>query len=132
MCSDLGIGVDVHVHRITNLWGWHKTSNPEATRACLESWLPRDKWHAINHLLVGLGQMVCLPIGRRCDQCDLATQGLCPSAVVPSAKTIKSRVKREIVLQNDDEEYVDVKEEPEVAMTRRVRTREIKIEAADE
>ena len=20
-----GIGVDVHVHRITNLWGWHKT-----------------------------------------------------------------------------------------------------------
>jgi endonuclease-3 len=41
---DEGIGVDVHVHRITNLWGWHKTSKPEETRAALESWLPRDKW----------------------------------------------------------------------------------------
>jgi endonuclease III len=23
----VGIGVDVHVHRITNLWGWNKTRN---------------------------------------------------------------------------------------------------------
>ena len=29
-----GIGVDVHVHRITNRLGWHKppTKNPEQTR----------------------------------------------------------------------------------------------------
>ena len=29
-----GIGVDVHVHRITNRLGWHKppTKNPEETR----------------------------------------------------------------------------------------------------
>lgn len=33
-----GIGVDVHVHRITNLWGWHKTKAPEETRASLEAW----------------------------------------------------------------------------------------------
>ncbi|KAJ4306239.1 alpha,alpha-trehalase nth1 [Collariella sp. IMI 366227] len=38
-----GIGVDVHVHRITNLWGWHNppTKNPEETRKALEAWLPR-------------------------------------------------------------------------------------------
>ncbi|KAK3062821.1 alpha,alpha-trehalase nth1, partial [Teratosphaeriaceae sp. CCFEE 6253] len=53
---DEGIGVDVHVHRITNLWGWHKTSTPEQTRTELEAWLPRERWHAINHLLVGFGQ----------------------------------------------------------------------------
>lgn len=52
---DEGIGVDVHVHRITNLWGWHKTNTPEETRASLESWLPKEKWHDINHLLVGFG-----------------------------------------------------------------------------
>lgn len=45
---DEGIGVDVHVHRITNLWGWHKTNQPEETRASLETWLPKDKWHEIN------------------------------------------------------------------------------------
>jgi len=89
---DEGIGVDVHVHRITNLWGWHKTQHPEQTRAALESWLPRDKWHDINNLLVGFGQTICLPVGRKCGDCKLAARGLCPSAVVRAHKT---RTKRE-------------------------------------
>ncbi|POR33063.1 Endonuclease III [Tolypocladium paradoxum] len=75
-----GIGVDVHVHRITNLWGWNKTKNPEETRLALQSWLPHDKWREINSLLVGLGQAVCLPVGRRCGDCDLGLQGLCKAA----------------------------------------------------
>ncbi|KAF4962870.1 hypothetical protein FSARC_9067 [Fusarium sarcochroum] len=75
-----GIGVDVHVHRITNLWGWHKTKNPEETRAALQSWLPQDRWHEINHLLVGLGQSICLPVGRKCGECDLGLDGLCKAA----------------------------------------------------
>lgn len=87
-----GIGVDVHVHRITNLWGWQKTTTPEATRIALESWLPKDKWHEINKLLVGLGQTVCLPVGRRCGECDLAGTGLCKSEV----KGWKPKVKKEV------------------------------------
>ncbi|KAF1965179.1 DNA glycosylase [Bimuria novae-zelandiae CBS 107.79] len=86
---DEGIGVDVHVHRITNLWGWHKTTKPEETRAALESWLPKEKWHDINNLLVGFGQTICLPVGRRCGDCKLAERGLCPSAVVGKKTTIK-------------------------------------------
>jgi endonuclease III len=78
---DDGIGVDVHVHRITNLWGWHTTKNPEETRMWLEGWLPKDKWHEINKLLVGLGQLVCLPVGRRCGECDLQGTGLCKAEV---------------------------------------------------
>lgn len=74
-----GIGVDVHVHRITNLWGWNHTRNPEETREALQSWLPREKWHEINKLLVGLGQTVCLPVGRRCGECALAGKALCKS-----------------------------------------------------
>jgi len=77
----LGIGVDVHVHRITNLWGWHKTKTPEETRLALQSWLPKDKWHEINKLLVGLGQTVCLPVKRRCGECYLAGTKLCKSEV---------------------------------------------------
>lgn len=90
-----GIGVDVHVHRITNLWGWHATSTPEETRRALEAWLPRDLWHEINHLLVGLGQTVCLPVGRRCGECVLGTKGLCPSAVEGSPRK-KRKVKTEV------------------------------------
>ena len=81
-----GIGVDVHVHRITNLWGWHQTKNPEESRVALESWLPREKWHEINKLLVGLGQTVCLPVGRKCGECDLAGTKLCKSEVKTSTK----------------------------------------------
>ncbi|KAK4896144.1 alpha,alpha-trehalase nth1 [Elasticomyces elasticus] len=95
-----GIGVDVHVHRITNLWGWHKTSTPEQTRAELEAWLPREKWHDINHLLVGFGQTICLPIGRRCGECDLAQEKLCPSAV--EGGPAKRRVKKEVVVKVEE------------------------------
>ncbi|EAW11743.1 endonuclease III domain-containing protein [Aspergillus clavatus NRRL 1] len=97
--KDEGIGVDVHVHRITNLWGWHKTKTPEETRMALESWLPREKWHEINKLLVGLGQTVCLPVGRRCGECDLAGTKLCKSEVrgLLSRKNASIKTKDETV-----------------------------------
>jgi endonuclease III len=101
---DEGIGVDVHVHRITNLWGWHKTKNPEETRMWLEGWLPKDRWHEINKMLVGLGQTVCLPIGRRCGECDLAGTGLCKAEIrgwkasVKKVKTekVEGQIKEEV------------------------------------
>jgi endonuclease-3 len=92
-----GIGVDVHVHRITNLWGWHNTKNPEETRMALESWLPKDKWHEINKLLVGLGQTVCLPVGRRCAECDLAGKGLCKSEI----KGQVLKLKKHAIVKNE-------------------------------
>ena len=64
VCFDkiVGISVDTHVHRISNQLGWTgggaPTKNPEATRAALESWMPRDVWGDVNLLLVGLGQEV--------------------------------------------------------------------------
>merc|ERR1712093_745209 len=68
---------DVHVHRITNLWGWHKTKGPEESRLALQAWLPKELWHEINWALVGLGQTVCLPVGRKCGECELGLRGLC-------------------------------------------------------
>ncbi|AEO56056.1 hypothetical protein MYCTH_2300528 [Thermothelomyces thermophilus ATCC 42464] len=92
-----GIGVDVHVHRITNLWGWQRppTRGPEDTRRALESWLPRDRWKEINWLLVGFGQTVCLPVGRRCGDCELGLRGLCKSA--DRAKVLEGRKRRAAV-----------------------------------
>lgn len=107
-----GIGVDVHVHRITNLWGWHKTQTPEETRASLESWLPKEKWHDINHLLVGFGQTWCPPVGRKCDECFLAAKGLCPSALV--GQKSKTKVKKQEVSVKDEEGERPVKNEVDV------------------
>jgi len=93
---NLGIGVDVHVHRITNRLGWHRrpTKNPEETRLNLQSWLPTELHPDINHTLVGFGQMICLPVGPRCDLCDLSAQGLCPSA----QKVVSSKGRKAVVL----------------------------------
>ncbi|KAF8589721.1 DNA glycosylase [Ramaria rubella] len=79
---NVGIGVDVHVHRITNRLGWHKpsTKEPEQTRLNLQSWLPTDLHSEINPLLVGFGQTICLPVGPRCNACTLSVKNLCPSA----------------------------------------------------
>ena len=78
----------------------------------LEAWLPREKWHKINHLLVGFGQTICLPVGRRCGECDLATVELCPSAVsVGKMKEMEKRkrkreVKREVVVVEEKTDHV--------------------------
>ncbi|OHE91377.1 HhH-GPD superfamily base excision DNA repair protein [Colletotrichum orchidophilum] len=97
-----GIGVDVHVHRITNLWGWHKTTQPEATRHALQSWLPKDKWREINWLLVGFGQTVCLPVGRKCGNCELGLGGLCKAA--ERKKVNEGRKARQVKVEVKEEE----------------------------
>lgn len=96
-----GIGVDVHVHRITNLWGWNKTKGPEETRLALQAWLPRELWHEINWLLVGFGQSICLPVGRKCGDCELGLKGLCKAA--ERSKVNIGRKTREEKIKLDDE-----------------------------
>ncbi|XP_030377064.1 endonuclease III-like protein 1 isoform X1 [Scaptodrosophila lebanonensis] len=73
-----GIGVDVHVHRISNRLGWSKSKEPEQTRATLESWLPRELWSEVNHLFVGFGQTICTPVRPNCTNC--LNIDICPSA----------------------------------------------------
>ncbi|BGP37896.1 alpha,alpha-trehalase nth1 [Rhodotorula kratochvilovae] len=99
--QNLGIGVDTHVHRITQRLRWHKKEpkTPEETRLNLESWLPRHLWPHVNKMLVGFGQEVCKPVAPRCDLCDVASEELCPSrrVVVPSPrKKVKVEVKGEV------------------------------------
>lgn len=108
-----GIGVDVHVHRITNLWGWHKTKTPEETRLALQAWLPRDRWREINWLLVGLGQTVCAPVGRKCGDCNLGLDGLCKAA--DRAKVNQGRKLRE-AKAGDEVDAGDVKNEQAIKL----------------
>ncbi|KAH7633476.1 putative nuclear and mitochondrial base-excision repair protein [Sordaria sp. MPI-SDFR-AT-0083] len=126
-----GIGVDVHVHRITNLWGWQNppTKTPEETRLALQSWLPRDKWKEINWLLVGFGQSVCLPVGRKCGDCELGLRGLCKSA--ERKKVIEGRKRREVV----KEEKVEVEIEEDrrgMVIKREKRERKVKVKEEQE
>lgn len=78
--KDSGIGVDVHVHRISNRLKWTSkpTTDPEKTRIELESFIPQDLWREVNLLLVGFGQMTCSQKSPKCAEC-LCSEN-CPSA----------------------------------------------------
>lgn len=70
------LGVDTHVHRISNRLGWVTTKTPEETRKALENFLPQELWSEVNHLLVGFGQQICKPVKPQCPTCLNYT--LCP------------------------------------------------------
>jgi endonuclease III len=67
-----GICVDVHVHRISNRWGYVKTRNPEETEMALRGRLPRRYWIGYNDLLVAFGQNVCQPLSPKCSECPVS------------------------------------------------------------
>ncbi|GIX48252.1 MAG: endonuclease III [Candidatus Tectimicrobiota bacterium] len=70
------IGVDTHVHRISNRWGYVRTKTPLETEMALRRKLPRQYWIAYNPLLVALGQYCCKPVTPQCSRCPVAS--LCP------------------------------------------------------
>ncbi len=70
------IGVDIHVHRVSNRLGYVQTKTPEKTMAALEAKLPRDKWVDINRLLVPFGKHICTGDLPRCSTCPLLS--MCP------------------------------------------------------
>ncbi len=66
-----GICVDVHVHRISNRWGYVKTKTPEETEQALRRKLPKRYWIIYNDLLVPYGQHLCQPVSPFCSKCKL-------------------------------------------------------------
>jgi len=68
-----GICVDVHVHRITNRWGYIKSKNPTETEFALRKKLPPKHWLSINDLLVTYGQNICVPVSPKCSLCPVNT-----------------------------------------------------------
>ncbi len=67
-----GICVDIHVHRISNRWGYIKTKTPEESETVLRRTLPKQYWITYNDLLVPYGQNLCLPVSPLCSTCKLA------------------------------------------------------------
>ena len=70
-CDQKRVSVDVHVHRVTNRWGYVDTSSPEQTSRALEEKLPRRYWVEINRLLVPFGKHICTGRRPRCSSCPV-------------------------------------------------------------
>jgi endonuclease-3 len=65
------IAVDIHVHRITNRWGYVSTRTPEKTAAALAEKLPERYWVEINERLVPFGKAICTLARPKCSTCLL-------------------------------------------------------------
>lgn len=70
-CGQPAVGVDIHVHRVTNRWGYVEAGSPERTMALLQAKLPRRYWVDINRLLVPFGKHVCTGTRPRCSSCPV-------------------------------------------------------------
>ena len=70
-CGHSRIGVDIHVHRVTNRWGYVSEPTPERTMRALEMKLPRRYWVEINRLLVPFGKHVCTGVRPKCSTCPV-------------------------------------------------------------
>jgi endonuclease-3 len=70
-CGEPVISVDVHVHRVTNRWGYIETTSPEKSMVALESVLPKAYWIDINRLLVPFGKHICTRQLPHCSTCPI-------------------------------------------------------------
>lgn len=66
------IGVDTHVHRISNRLGYVRTKTREETEWRLRKKLPKKYWVNYNTYLVALGQRICRPVSPKCSECPLS------------------------------------------------------------
>lgn len=114
----IGIGVDTHVHRISARLGWvpkKGIKTPEDTRKALESWLPRNYWREINHLLVGFGQTICTPQRPKCSECY--NNAICPSS------SVRTSLKKPLSGSDEPSSSSSKIEEEAATVTKRKRTR---------
>ncbi len=70
-CGQPRVGVDIHVHRVTNRWGYVDTQTPANTMATLGKKLPREYWTELNALLVPFGKHICTGWRPKCSACPV-------------------------------------------------------------
>jgi endonuclease-3 len=70
------LGVDVHVHRISNRLGLVRTKKPEETERSLVRKMEKKHIKNLNRDFVAFGQTVCLPRVPLCSECPL--NSICP------------------------------------------------------
>jgi endonuclease-3 len=75
------ISVDIHVHRVTNRWGYVQTKTPEKTMKALEEKLPKQYWVELNQLLVPFGKHLCRGRFPKCSSCPL--ESMCAQVGLP-------------------------------------------------
>lgn len=83
-CGLPRISVDIHVHRVTNRWGYVDTNTPEQTLRALEEKLPEEHAIDLNRLVMPFGKQICTGRSPNCSTCVLLD--MCPQIGVENAR----------------------------------------------
>lgn len=70
-CEQDRISVDIHVHRVTNRWGYIHENTPEKSMEALYKILPQRYHVEINRILVPFGKHICTGRNPRCSACPV-------------------------------------------------------------
>lgn len=68
---NVGIAVDTHVIRLTNLIGLSKNSDPKKIEKDLMKIVPKKYWKNISFMIQTLGRRVCIARRPKCDICPI-------------------------------------------------------------
>ena len=68
---NVGIAVDTHVIRLTNLIGLSKNSDPKKIEQDLMKIIPKKYWRNISFTIQTLGRRVCIARRPKCDVCPV-------------------------------------------------------------
>jgi endonuclease-3 len=68
--------VDTHVIRLSNLFGFVESTNPDVIEKRLKELFPKEDWVESSHLLATHGRNICIARRPKCDECFLAD--ICP------------------------------------------------------
>lgn len=77
---NIGVVVDTHVKRLSNLLALTKEVYPEKIERDLIQLFPQDNWTILSHLLIFHGREVCYARRPQCQLCMMSD--LCPSATI--------------------------------------------------
>lgn len=84
----VGVVVDTHVTRITNLLGLTKHSDPQKIEQDLMKRLPSKEWVNFSHRLIHHGRRICIARRPKCAECPLLS--LCPRIGLPPLPSTQS------------------------------------------
>lgn len=76
--KSVGIAVDTHVDRLSHRLGLSEETNRDKIEQDLTTLFPREKWYAVNYLIIEHGRRTCDAKKPLCGKCIL--NDICPSA----------------------------------------------------
>ena len=97
-----GIGVDTHVHRVSNKLGFVRTQKPEQTEEELQKIIPKELWHDVNGSMYHLGQQICTSRKPKCAEC--------PIIACSHHKKPKKQSRNQVEEEESYEEHSDIED----------------------